>query len=166
MVKNRSNLELEVSGIIPTKRDVIEISKDCLEQEEEKQDSGIASSVGIVEALQEIRGDVLRDFGKAKSIENIKSSFTSFLEDIEDEGNEEGTPQIALALCKTWDYLIFSAKSEYLKLAELHSYEPTSEREKEAFFLLDKYNVNLSLGAEDLYIGVKKETGLWFEEDL
>jgi hypothetical protein len=166
VTENYANLELEVSGNIYTKRDIIEISKDCLLEKEEKEDSGIASSVGIVEALQEIRGDILKNFGDVKSIETVKNSFASFLEDIERERSEGEAPRIVFALCKTWDYLIFSAKSEYLKLAELCSYEPTADRQKEAFGLLSKYNVNLSLGAEDLYIGVKKETGLWFEEHI
>ena len=42
----------------------------------------------------------------------------------------------------------------------------SEEREKKVWELLEKYNVDLSLGAEDLYIGVKRETGLWFEEHI
>ena len=164
MNKSNNKLELEVSGIVYTNRSVIEISKDSLSDNQHNQDSAITSSVEIVNALKEIRAEVANEFGKVGNIDKIKRDFISFIENLPNK--EEDTPRIVIGLCKTWDYLIYSSSGKYSKFAALSDYNPSTEREEKVLELLEKYNVDLSLGAEDLYIGVKRETGLWFEEHI
>ena len=164
MNKSNNKLELEVSGIVYTNRSVIEISKDSLSDNQHNQDSAITSSVEIVNALKEIRAEVANEFGKVGNIDKIKRDFISFIENLPNK--EEDTPRIVIGLCKTWDYLIYSSSGEYSKFAALSDYNPSTEREKKVWDLLEKYSVDLTLGAEDLYIGVKRETGLWFEEHI
>ncbi len=164
MNKSNDKLELEVSGIVYTNRSVIEISKDSFSHDQPNKDSGVVSSVEIVNALKEIRAEVANEFGKVSNIDKIKSDFISFIEDLPNK--KEDTPRIVIGLCKTWDYLIYSSSGEYSKFAGLSNYNPSEERENKVWSLLEKYNVDLSLGAEDLYIGVKRETGLWFEEHI
>lgn len=164
MNKSNNKLELEVSGIVYTNRSFIEISKDSFNHNQPNEDSGIVSSVEIVNALKEIRAEVADKFGKVGSISKIESDFISFIEDL--PSGEKDTPRVVIGLCKTWDYLIYSSSGEYSKFPALSDYNPSEEREKKVWELLEKYNVDLSLGAEDLYIGVKRETGLWFEEHI
>ena len=164
MNKSDDRLELEVSGIVYTNRSVIEISKDSFSHNQPNKDSGIVSSVEIVNDLKEIRAEVVNEFGKVGNIDKIKRDFISFIENLPNK--EEDTPRIVIGLCKTWDYLIYSSSGEYSKFAGLSNYNPSEERENKVWSLLEKYNVDLSLGAEDLYIGVKRETGLWFEEHI
>lgn len=159
---SQPKLEIEVSGVVYTKRDVIEISPEIIEASTPQEDSGIVTSVEIVKALREINEACSKaSLEKPKSIESLKSSFMAFLEDSEDNSYE--IPNIIFALCKTWEYLFFTAYGNYTGLAKLGSYYPSYSKIKEVEDLIEKYSIDLSLGSNDLYIGLDKESGLWLE---
>ena len=162
---SQPKLEVEVSGVFHTKRDVIEISHDTIEASTPQEDSGIVTSVEIVKVLKEMNEVCSKDsLGKSKSIESLKSSFMAFLEDSEDCNYK--IPNIIFALCKTWEYLYFTAYGDYTGLAKLGSYYPSHSKIEEIEGLIEKYNIDLSLGFNDLYIGLNKESGLWLETHL
>jgi len=159
---SQPKLEVEVSGVVYTKRDVIEISPDTIEASTPQEDSGIVTSSEIVKALREMNEACSKaSLKKPKPIESLKVSFMAFLEDSEDHSHE--MPNIIFALCKTWEYLFFTAYGDYASLAKLSSYHPSHSKIKEVESLIEKYNIDLSLGSNDLYIGLDKESGLWLE---
>jgi len=148
-------LEIEVSGISHARRDVIEISDEMLKPKV-IEDPGIITSSEIIKVLDGFRKENLETHGKDLSIDKMKSYFMSFL-----NGKD-----IAFALCKTRNYLTVSGKSDYVGLASLNNYLPDERDLREINELVSGYEIDISLGADDLYIGLERETALWFESDI
>jgi len=148
-------LEIEVSGISHARRDVIEISDEMLKPKV-IEDPGIITSSEIIKVLDGFRKENLETHGKDLSIDKIKSYFMSFL-----DGKD-----VVFALCKTRNYLTASGKSDYVVLASLNNYLPDERDLREINELVSGYEIDISLGADDLYIGLERETALWFESHI
>ena len=148
---SQPKLEVEVSGVFHTKRDVIEISHDTIEASTPQEDSGIVTSVEIVKVLKEMNEVCSKDsLGKSKSIESLKSSFMAFLEDSEDCNYK--IPNIIFALCKTWEYLYFTAYGDYTGLAKLGSYYPSHSKIEEIETAFWSQCLNVCLTSQFLFI--------------